>query len=80
MKHDREHKAKVDRFRDVNFVQLPSPAPNGSHEVTVIHITSDRLLAIPYQYETKTWSDGPGRTLHVPIHGLAAAVTGRTGG
>ena len=23
------HKAKVDRFREINFVQLPSPAPNG---------------------------------------------------
>ena len=61
------HKAKVDRYRDINFVQLPSPAPNGSHEVTVIRITSDRLLAIPYQYETKTWSDGRGKILHVPI-------------
>lgn len=65
------HKAKVDRFRDVNFVQLPSPAPNGSHEVTVIRITSDRLLAIPYQYESKTWPDVRGKILHVPIRGPA---------
>jgi hypothetical protein len=66
------HKAKVDRHRDVNFVQLPSPAPNGSHAVTVIRITSDRLLAIPYQYDTKTWSDGRGKILNVPIRGPAS--------
>jgi hypothetical protein len=63
------HKAKVDRFRGVNFVQLPSPAPNGSHEVMVLRITSDRLLAVPYQYETKSWSEGRGKTLNVPIRG-----------
>ena len=68
------HKAKVDRFRDVNFVQLPSPAPNGSHEVTVIRITSDRLLAIPYQYDSKTWSDVRGKLLHVPIRGPASTA------
>jgi hypothetical protein len=60
--------------------ELPSPAPNGSHEMTVIRITSDRLLAIPYQYETKTWSDGRGRTLHVPIRGPAAAAARRSDG
>jgi len=70
------HKAKVDRYRNVNFVQLPSPAPNGSHEVTVIRITSDRLLAIPYQYESKTWSDvrAMEKILHVPIRGPASTA------
>ena len=67
------HKAKVDRYRDVNFVQLPSPAPNGSDEVTIIRITSDRLLAVPYQYETKTWSNGRGKVLNIPIRGPAPA-------
>jgi hypothetical protein len=66
------HKAKVDRFRDVNFVQLPSPAPNGSQEVSVVRITSDRLLAIPYQFGTKSWSAGRGKALHVPIRGPAS--------
>jgi len=73
------HKAKVDRYRDINFVQLPSPAANGSHEMTVIRITSDRLLAVPYQYETKGWSNGRGRVLNVPIRGPAPA-SGRQGG
>jgi hypothetical protein len=68
------HKAKVDRYRNVNFVQLPSPAPNGSHEVTVIRISSDRLLAIPYQYESKTWPDVRGKILHVPIRGPASTA------
>jgi hypothetical protein len=66
------HKAKVDRFRNINFVQLPSPAPGGPHEVTVIRITSDRLIAVPYQYQAKTWSGGPGKTLNVPIRGPRA--------
>jgi len=66
------HKAKADRYRDINFVQLPSPAPNGTHEVTVIRITSDRLLAIPYQYDTKSWSPGRGRILNIPIRGPAS--------
>ncbi|MBM4093765.1 MAG: hypothetical protein FJ276_30810 [Planctomycetes bacterium] len=66
------HKAKVDRYRDINFVQLPSPAPNSSQEVTVIRITADRVLAIPYQYEKKTWSEDRGKILHVPIRGPAA--------
>jgi hypothetical protein len=63
------HKTQVDRFRDVNFVQLPSPAPNGTHELMVLRITSDRLIALPYQYQTKRWSDERGKTLNVPIRG-----------
>jgi hypothetical protein len=42
------HKAKADRFRNVNFLQLPSPAPNSQPEIMVIRIARDRLLAIPY--------------------------------
>lgn len=66
------HRAKVDRFRDRNFVQLPSPAPNGAHAVTVIRITSDRLLAIPFQYEKKAWSDVRGEILNISIRGPTA--------
>ena len=60
------HRSKVDRFRGIHFVQLPSPSPNGSHEVTVIRITSDRLIAIPYHYPTKSWSTDRGKVLNVP--------------
>ncbi len=63
------HKAKVDRFHGVNFVQLPSPAPNGSREVTVIRVTSDRLVAIPYRYDNKAWPDDRRKMLDAPIHG-----------
>jgi len=61
------HKAKVDRFRGVNFVQLPSPAPNGQREIMVIRIGAERLIAIPYNYEKKEWSDSAGKTLDAPI-------------
>lgn len=71
------HKAKVDRFRGVSFVQLPSPAPNGSHEVTVIRVTSDRLVAIPYHYENKVWSDDRRKILDVPIRGSAESPPAR---
>ena len=30
-------------------------------------------LAIPYQYETKTWSSGRGKVLNIPIRGPAPA-------
>jgi hypothetical protein len=61
------HKAKVDRFRGVNFVQLPSPAPNGQREIMVIRIGAERLIAIPYNYEKQEWSDSAGKTLDAPI-------------
>ena len=58
------HKAKVDRYRNVDFVQLPSPAPkNSAGQVTVIRITPERLLAIPYSYEKNAWSDDPRKIL-----------------
>ena len=58
------HKAKVDRYRNVDFVQLPSPAPkNSAGQVTAIRITPDRLLAIPYSYEKNAWSDEPRKIL-----------------
>jgi len=63
------HKAKVDKYRGINFVQLPSPAPNSPNEFTVIRITSDRLVAIPYDYEKKEWDTDPRKTLDVPIKG-----------
>jgi predicted MPP superfamily phosphohydrolase len=74
------HTAKVDRFRGVNFVQLPSPAPNGSREVTVIRVTPDRLVAIPYDYAKKAWSDDRRKILDVPIRGSAQSPPAGPGG
>ena len=50
------HKASVNRYRGINFVQLPSPAPGSPSEFTVIRIESERLLAVPFDYEEGKWS------------------------
>lgn len=63
------HKAKVDAYRGFHFVQLPSPTPNSPNEVTVIRITADRLVAIPYNYEKNEWDADSQKTLNVPIKG-----------
>jgi hypothetical protein len=60
------HKAAVKSYRDVNFVQLPS-VNSAWPEVSVIRITSDRLLAIPYDYSKGQWIDEPGKILDVKI-------------
>ena len=58
------HKAKVDRYRGIDFVQLPSPAPkNAAHEVTVVRIEPDRVIAIPYNYREQSWASVPGKIL-----------------
>jgi hypothetical protein len=63
------HKATVNKYRGINFVQLPSPAPKSPNEVTVIRVTPDRLVAIPYDYEKKGWDTDPKKTLDVKISG-----------
>jgi hypothetical protein len=45
------HQAKVDQHRGIRFVQLPSPAPNSPNRITVVRISGDRLVAIPYDYD-----------------------------
>ncbi len=63
------HKAKVDRYRNQNFVQLPSPAPGSPSQVMVIRISADRLVAIPYDYEQKKWDESPRKQLDIAIDG-----------
>ena len=74
------HKSKASIHRGINFVQFPSPAGNlvrvpparpgiGAPEIMVLRITSDRLLAIPYDYKTKTWITKPGKMLDAAIRG-----------
>jgi hypothetical protein len=60
------HKAQVRSYKGVNFVQLPS-VNSASTEVTVIRISSDRLVAIPYDYSKNQWTDNPGKILDVKI-------------
>jgi hypothetical protein len=58
------HQARVDRYRDIDFVQLPSPAPkNSTHEVTVVRISRDRVVALPYDYRQRTWGAQPNKLL-----------------
>ena len=61
------HKSKVDRFRGIAFVQLPSPAPNGLKQITVVRINADRLAAILYDYGEKKWVVRPGQVLDAPL-------------
>ncbi|MHC4326111.1 MAG: metallophosphoesterase family protein, partial [Planctomycetota bacterium] len=60
------HKAKVTPYRGINFVQLPS-VNSAWPEVTVIRITSNRLVAVPYDYSKSQWTDNPGKILDVKI-------------
>ncbi|MBN2315161.1 MAG: metallophosphoesterase [Sedimentisphaerales bacterium] len=60
------HKAQVRSYRNVNFVQLPS-VKSAWTEITVIRVTSDRLVAIPYDYSKDQWVDDPGKILDVKI-------------
>ena len=61
------HKAQVDRYRGRNFVQLPSPAPNGKREFMVVRFLAGRILALPYNYETRQWVTEPRKMLDVPL-------------
>ena len=67
------HKANVRQYRGVHFVQLPSPTPNFPNEVTVVRITKDRLVAIPFNYDTGKWATDKRKILDVPIKGPAVS-------
>jgi hypothetical protein len=71
------HQSKVDRFRGIPFVQLPSPAPNGLRQVMVLRIVQDRVLAIPYDYRDKKWIEDPRRMLNDPIRRELPAADSR---
>ena len=63
------HKASVNRYRNINFLQLPSPAPGSPSEVTVIRINSERLVAIPYDYVKNQWCADSKKILDAKIRG-----------
>lgn len=65
------HKATVSQFRGFNFVQLPSPEPKSSREFTVIRITADRLVALPFNYRDNNWVTDKRKILDTPIKGPA---------
>lgn len=61
------HKASVRMLGKVPFVQLPSPDPKFPPEITVIRITPQRKIAIPYDYRRKAWANDPRKVLDAPL-------------
>jgi hypothetical protein len=70
------HKAVVSKYRGFPFVQLPSPEPKGAHEFTVIRITTDRLVAVPFNYRDNKWVSEERKILDTPIKGPAQSASG----
>ena len=65
------HKVTVGEYRGFRFVQLPSPASES--EFTVIRISPDRLVAIPFDFKAKKWSEEAKKILDISIKGPKAA-------
>ena len=63
------HKASVNNYRGINFVQLPSPAPNSPSEITAVRIDSERIVAVPFDYEKGEWSTDSKKILDTKIKG-----------
>jgi hypothetical protein len=61
------HKATVHRHRGFNFVQLPSP--RDQNQVTVLRITPQRLVAIPYDHARMQWTGSSKTVLDIAIQG-----------
>lgn len=70
------HKAKIDRYRDVHFLQLPSPAPGVPREVMVVRISHGRLVAATYDYARRAWSNERQKSLDTSIRGTATDERG----
>jgi hypothetical protein len=70
------HKATVNLYRGIRFVQLPSPGPKTPNAFTVIRITSDRLVAIPFNYRQKKWTTDERQMLSAPIKRSRTTVPG----
>ncbi|MFP6893435.1 MAG: hypothetical protein VCA18_06765 [Opitutales bacterium] len=67
------HYSSVNKYRGLNFVQLPSPKSKFT-EFTVFRITSDRLFAMPYDFVKKQWVSGSRKSLDVAIRFPAKAL------
>jgi len=62
------HYSSVNQYRGLTFVQLPSPKSKFT-EFTVIQITKDRLIAMPYDFSKKAWVTGSRKVLDKKIKG-----------
>ncbi len=58
------HRVSVHEYRGFRFVQLPSPKSKWTM-FTVVRITSNRLIAMPYDYIKKEWVQDTPRTKRV---------------
>jgi len=70
------HKAAVGKHKRFNFIQLPSPKSEFP-EVTVVRITPDRLVAIPWDYTRKAWTTDRRKILDARIRGPKPAAATR---
>ena len=61
------HYSSVNKYRGINFVQLPSPKSKVT-EFTVIRIAKDRLIAIPYDFTKKAWVSESKKVLDSKIN------------
>ena len=61
------HYSSVNKYRGINFVQLPSPKSKVT-EFTVIRIEKDRLIAIPYDFTKKAWVSESQKVLDTKIN------------
>jgi 3',5'-cyclic AMP phosphodiesterase CpdA len=68
------HKAHVDHYGGRIFVQIPSPAPGSASEFLVVRITPRRIVAVPYDYQKRTWSLQEGEVLDAALPAPAAAA------
>jgi len=64
------HQVTVHHYRGLSFVQFPSP--RDQTEVTVLRVTNDRVVAIPYDYARKAWSDDARKILDLKNKAPAA--------
>ncbi len=71
------HKATVNQYRGIHFVQLPSPDPKSAGEFTVVRISSDRLVALPFSYRDGRWVTDKPKILDVVIKGPARVEAGK---
>lgn len=58
------HKPTLHEYRSHHFLQLPSP--QSTTQFTVLHLTPNRLLALTYDYKSKSWLDTPQLSLPLP--------------
>lgn len=58
------HKHTISTYRGRTFLQLPSP--QSTTIFTVVRITPDRLVALPWDYKARRWTDKPDMVLDMP--------------